>query len=89
MAEKIEMIKCQMNCGESVDRKLAKNVYFMPDGSNWRDHSQNPPIFKNCKAIKVCSACFDKVANTSVKLTKPDITIDHRTEDGIKGKGVE
>ena len=81
-----DLIKCQMNCGESVERKEAKNIYFMPDGSNWRDYSQNPPIFKNCKVIKVCQSCFDKVANPVVELAKPDITINHRTEDGVKGK---
>lgn len=84
--EKPDLIKCQMNCGESVERKEAKNIYFMHDGSNWRDITQNPPVFKNCKAIKVCSNCFAKVATPAVKIAKPDITTNHRTEDGVKGK---
>jgi hypothetical protein len=58
-----DIIKCEMKCGESFERKDGKNIYFMKDGSNWRDITQNPPIFKNCSAIKVCSSCFDKVAN--------------------------
>ena len=80
-----DLIKCQMNCGTSVERTKAKNLYFMKDGSNQRDITQNPPVFKNVSGIRVCDKCFAKVANPPV-LVEPDIKTNFKTEDFIGGK---
>ena len=65
--KKPDLIKCQMNCGESVERKEAKNIYFMHDGSNWRDM-----VFVEKRNMNIAVAWIDGIGTVT---NYPETTI--------------